>query len=82
MGHKIELFECGCFLCADSRSAVERAKCDECTLTTYDLVKGGDDIERKAEAYGVTSCPTIVVDGKVAIVGRTSVDEVKKVLEL
>lgn len=36
--------------------------CESCDATVYDLKESGID---KAKKYGVTSVPTVVVDGKV-----------------
>ena len=82
MGHEIELFTCGCYSCNEAREIVERAKCDECTLTVYDISKGAEDVIAKAKQYGVKGCPSIVVDGKLAFLGVPTVEDVKKELGL
>ncbi len=42
---------------------VEGIVCDSCEVSIYNLNNKGQD---KARAYGITSVPTVVVDGKIA----------------
>ena len=41
---------------------VKQLSCESCDVTVYNLNEAGMD---KAKEYGVTSVPTVVVDGKI-----------------
>lgn len=43
-------------------SLVKEVSCEACDVTVYNLNEDGMD---KANEYGVTSVPTVVVDGKI-----------------
>ncbi len=60
---KVEIFTAGCYLCDDVVKLVEGIACDSCEVSIYDLNNEGQD---KARAYGITSVPTVVIDGKIA----------------
>ncbi|MBE0521717.1 MAG: thioredoxin family protein [Candidatus Methanoperedenaceae archaeon] len=84
MKHEIEIFTSGCYLCRETMEIVEKAKCGECTLTEYNLAEKCESeicLDR-AKKYGIKTTPTIVVDGRIAIEGKPTVEEVKKVLGL
>lgn len=82
MKHEIEIFTSGCYLCIEAVEIVEKAKCSECTLTEYNLAEKCESeiCLAKAKKYGIKATPTIVVDGRIAIEGKPTVDMVKKVL--
>ncbi len=82
MGHEIEIFTSGCYLCREAVEVVEKVKCSECTLTEYNLAEKCESeiCLAKAKKYGIKATPTIVVDGRIAIEGKPTVEEVKKVL--
>jgi len=79
--HTIEVFTSGCPLCRETIQIVQEAKCLECTLTEYNILKKTEYLER-ARKYGVKAVPSVVVDGKMAIEGKPTVQHVKKVLAL
>jgi len=79
--HNIEVFTSGCPLCRETIQIVEKARCSECTLKEYNILEKKEYLE-KARKYRVKSVPSIVVDGKLAIEGKPTVQKVKKVLGL
>jgi len=79
--HTIEVFTSGCLLCQDTVKIVKEAKCPECTLTEFNILKKTEYLE-KARKHGVKAVPSIVVDGKLAIEGKPTVQNVRKVLGL
>lgn len=79
--HAIEVFTSGCPLCQETINTVKEAKCPECTLTEYNILEKREYLE-KARKFGVKAVPSIVVDGKLAIQGKPTVQNVKKVLGL
>lgn len=79
MKHKIELFRANCRLCDYTESELKKAVCDECEVIVHrpeDCIDGSCCI--KAENYGIKAVPSIVVDGKLAHVGKLSAEEFKK----
>lgn len=82
MGHEIEIFTSGCYLCRETVEIVEKAKCDACRLIEYNLSEKCESeiCLAKAKKYGIKATPTIVVDGRIAIEGKPTVDMVKIVL--
>lgn len=82
MGYNIEVFTSGCDICRETIRIVRKAKCKECTLTEYNLARKCETeiCLKKAKKYGITATPTIVVDSKIKIVGKPTVEHVKKAL--
>ena len=64
---KVEVFTSGCFLCADTVKLVQELACPSCDVAIYNLQDPCDSKEciDKAKEYGITSVPTVVVDGKI-----------------
>ena len=64
----VEVFTSGCFLCEETVNLVNELACPHCEVKIYNLAKPCESKEciDKAKAYGVTSVPTVVVDGKIA----------------
>ena len=60
---KVEVFIAGCYLCDDVIKLVKDITCESCEVSIYNLNNEGQD---KARAYGISSVPTVVVDGKIA----------------
>jgi len=79
--HTIEVFTSGCPLCLETIQIVHEAKSPECTLTEYNIREKNEHLER-ARKYGVKAVPSIVVDGKLAIEGKPTINQVKKALGL
>lgn len=59
---KVEVFTAGCPLCDATVKLVRELSCDSCDIRVYDLNREGAEL---AKSYGVSSVPTVVVDGKV-----------------
>ena len=62
MARKVEIFTGGCPLCEETVQLVKKIACPNCDVTIYDLKEDG--LERARE-YGVTSVPTVIVNGKI-----------------
>ncbi len=62
---------------------VKNVICDKCSLIIYkpeDCKDGSCCI--KAEKYGIKAVQSVVIDGKIAVVGKTTEDEIRNALEL
>jgi protein-disulfide isomerase len=59
---KVEVFVAGCPLCDETVKLVKDLSCSSCDVTIYNLKENGMD---KANEYGVTSVPTVAVNGKI-----------------
>lgn len=59
---KVEVFVGGCPLCDETVKLVNKLSCPSCDVTVYNLNEGGME---KAKEYGISSVPTVVVDGKI-----------------
>ncbi len=65
---KVEVFTSGCYLCKETVSLVKELACSNCEVTVYDISEPCESKEciEKTKAYGITSVPVVVVDGKIA----------------
>lgn len=63
----VEVFTSGCYLCEEAVNLVKEIACSSCEVKVYDLSNPRDSKEciEKAKNYGVSSVPSIVVDGKI-----------------
>ena len=77
MSKKVEVFTAGCPLCEETVQLVRETACSECDVTVYDIRKEGLE---KAREYGVTSVPTVVVDGKIIDCCKTRQPTVKDLI--
>ena len=59
----VEVFTAGCPLCDETVALVKKLSCPSCDVKVYNLKEGGMD---KVKQYGISSVPTVVVDGKIA----------------
>lgn len=66
MKRQVEIFTANCPVCDPVVKMVKDLACDNCELTTYDLVKQCDDKScvSKINEYGIKKLPAIAVDGK------------------
>ncbi len=82
--HNVEVFTAGCHLCNEALEIVQKAKCEECTVTEYNIQEKCESeiCLKKADEYGIRAVPTIVVDGKIAVEGKPTVKQVKDALGL
>ena len=75
--HKIEVFTADCPLCVDTLKAVREATKEYgCEVIEYKC-KGTECCE-PAKDYGIKAVPSIIMDGKIAHVGKLSVEEFRK----
>ena len=77
MTHKIEVFTAGCPLCLDTIAAVKEAT-KKCGCEVIERRCEGTECCEPAKNYGIKAVPTIVVDGKIAHVGKLSVEEFRR----
>lgn len=80
-GHTIEIFTAGCPICRVTVEIVKKTKCPKCTLTEYNILHNHEHME-KAREYDIKAVPSIVIDGKLAIEGKPTAQNVKKALGL
>lgn len=66
MKRQVEIFTANCPVCDPVVKMVKDLACDNCELTTYDLVNQCDDKSclSKISEYGIKKLPAIAVDGK------------------
>ena len=79
MKRKIEIFGGGCPLCIQTATAIKDAT-KSCGCELIERTCEGDECCEEAKKYGIKAVPTIVIDGKIAHVGKISSDEFKKIL--
>ena len=72
MRHVIEIFSGGCYLCQRTIKIIETGKCYGCKMIVYDLNNVNEEIAKKIKEYKINSVPTIIIDGKIKIVGLPS----------
>ena len=65
---KVEVFTSGCYLCEETVNSVKELACQSCEVIVYDISEPCESKEciEKSKAYGITSVPTVVIDGKIA----------------
>lgn len=68
MAKKVEVFTAGTWLCKDAMRKVRAVAFPSVRIVEYNILDlEEDDLGmRKCVEYGVTSVPTVVVDGKIA----------------
>jgi hypothetical protein len=68
MAKKVEVFTAGSFLCKDAMRRVRAVAFPSVRIVEYNILEMDEDDPgmRKAIEYGITSVPTVVVDGKIA----------------
>jgi glutaredoxin len=67
--HTIEIFSAGCPLCRHITDGIEIGKCKGCNQTIYDINDLTEETKVKMKQYGITSVPTIIIDGSIKVVG-------------
>lgn len=65
MKRQVEIFTANCPVCDPMVKMIEELACDQCEVTTYDLVKQCDDkvCLSKMAAYGINKIPAVAVNG-------------------
>ncbi|NNE78085.1 MAG: glutaredoxin [Pricia sp.] len=66
MKRQVEVFTANCPVCDPVVKMIGELACDECEVTTYDLVKQCDDKTclTKLNEYGIQKIPAVAVNGK------------------
>ncbi|MDC6406348.1 MAG: thioredoxin family protein [Allomuricauda sp.] len=66
MKRQVEVFTANCPICDPVVEMVRELACDECEVTTYDLVEQFSDKTclAKMNEYGVHKIPAVAVNGK------------------
>lgn len=66
MKTRVEIFTSNCPVCDSVVKMVNEVACEDCEITTYDLVKQCEDktCMTKLEEYGIKKIPAIAVNGK------------------
>lgn len=55
--------------CKRTINIIEAGKCYGCKLIVYDLSNVNEEIIKKIREYKINSVPTIIIDGKIKIIG-------------
>ena len=77
MGKRIEVFTADCPLCKDALGLMKKEACSECEVIERRC--SGDECCESAKNYRIKAVPTIVVDGKITIIGKPTLEQVKKI---
>ncbi|MEW6008222.1 MAG: thioredoxin family protein [Candidatus Omnitrophota bacterium] len=75
MKRKIEVFTADCPLCKDTLRILRQEACSECEIIERRCQ--GDECCEPALDYRIKAVPTVVVDGKIRLMGKPSLAEVK-----
>lgn len=76
MGKRIEVFSADCPLCRDTLGLIKQEACKECEIIERKC--SGDECCQPAKDYNIKAVPTVVVDGKIAFVGKPTLEQVKQ----
>lgn len=76
MGKRIEVFTADCPLCKDTLELIRKEACSKCEIIERRC--SGNECCEPAKNYDIKAVPTVVVDGKIAIVGKPTLEDVKK----
>lgn len=72
MARQVEIFVAGCPLCEDAIQLVNELACPNCEVAVLSLNQ--KEGLTRAREYGITSVPTVVVDGRVVECCQRSID--------
>jgi len=83
MKRQVEVFTANCPICDPVVKMIEELACDECEVTTYDLVKQCDDKTclTKMNEYGVQKVPAVAVNGRLLDCCKDSIITKEKLME-
>jgi hypothetical protein len=70
MPHKLEVFVGNCAICKEVIDIVTVGKCGECIMDVISVDSKDEVVVDKLRRYDVRSVPTIIVDGRIKVVGR------------
>lgn len=48
---------------------IEIGKCQGCKTTMYNVNRMDDELKKSMRNYGINSVPTVIIDGKIKVVG-------------
>ena len=77
MGKRIEVFTADCPPCKETLSLLRQEACSECEIIERRC--SGDECCEPAKGYGIKAVPTVVVDGKIRLVGKPSFAQVRNI---
>lgn len=77
MGKRIEVFTANCPLCKETLELIKKEACSECEIIERRC--SGDECCQPAKDYGIKAVPTIVIDGKITIVGKPTLGQIKEI---
>ena len=83
MKRQVEVFTANCPVCDPVVQMIKELVCDECEVTTYDLVKQCDDKTclTKMNEYGIQKIPAVVVNEKLLDCCKDSAITKEKLME-
>jgi len=67
--HSIEIFSADCSLCKHVIDTITVGKCADCSLVVHNTNYMDERLKQIMKKYGVTSIPTVVIDGSIKVVG-------------
>lgn len=67
--HRIEIFSADCPLCKHMLDTITVGKCAECSVVVHDTNAMNERLKQIMRQYGITSVPTVVIDGSIKVVG-------------
>lgn len=62
--HQVDIYSAGCTVCEEAISLVKRVADGNSDVTVHRMQDIGT--ARRAKAFGITSLPAVVIDGKLA----------------
>lgn len=69
MAHNIEVFVGGCHICRKVVDMVTLGKCTGCKMDVISVDSQNGPDREKMQLYAITAVPSIVVDGRIKVVG-------------
>jgi len=67
--HHIEILTGDCSLCKEVVDIITIGKCATCKMDTIDVDAKNPKITNKLKDYNIIAVPSIVIDGKIKVVG-------------
>ena len=72
----MEVFTSGCSNCVATMRLIQDLALTDCQVIEYNIVSGNNEVAaQKAVQYGVRSTPSVVINGKLTIVGKPTKDQ-------
>ncbi|MFM2062348.1 MAG: hypothetical protein RLZZ507_2018 [Cyanobacteriota bacterium] len=70
---QIEIFTADCPLCDETVQMVQDMICPSCEVSVYNMRQE----QEKAQQYGVNAVPAIVINGKLVLTGKPSLEQLQ-----